>query len=167
MKKLVLLSLLALSYISLSAQSAGTDRLFLAYRGAEGVTSLYIPGFLCRFAAAVGDLDPEEEQLLRTIKSIRILSVENSRLNEKVNFVEEIKPRVIDKNYETLLEVHDQNEHVIIYAREKNDCIRELTIVVGGDENALVCIKGRLDRDLLYALSEVTGISELSHTKNL
>ena len=167
MKKLVLLTLLILVSISLSAQLTETDRLYHAYRGSDGVVSIYIPGFLCRFAAAVGDMDPEEEELLRTIKSIRILSVESSHLNSKVNFVEEINPQRIDKRYQILLEVHDTDEHVIIYAREKNDCIKELMIVVGGDENALVCIKGRLNRDLLHALADVTGIDEFSHTKKL
>lgn len=167
MKKLVLLTLLILTSVSISAQPAETDRLYRAYRGADGVVSLYIPGFLCRFAAAVGDMDAEEEELLRTIKSIRILSIESSRLNDKVNFVEEINTERIDRNYQILLEVHDADEHVIIYAREKDNCIRELTVVVGGDENTLVCIKGRIDHDLLYALAEVTGIDEFSHTKKL
>jgi hypothetical protein len=167
MKKLVLLSLLVIIANTSFAQGTETDRLYHAYRGADGVVSIFIPGFLCRFAAAIGDMDPEEEELLRTIKSIRILSIENSHLNNKVNFVEEIKPNRMDKKYKTLLEVHEKNEDVIIYAREKNESIRELTIIVGGDENTLVCIKGRLNRDLLHVLSEVTGITECSHTKKL
>ena len=167
MKKLIVLSLLAIFSQVMTAQPIGTGKLYTAYRGSDGVISLYIPGFLCRFAAAIGDLEPDEEKLLRAIKSIRILSVEDSRLNEKINFVEEINTARIGKEYEKLLEVHDKNEHVLIYAKHKNDLIRELTIIVGGDDNALVCIKGRLDHDLLYALTEVTGITECNYTKEL
>lgn len=166
--KLILTSILALLFIAINAQPFETDRLYNDYRGADGVVSIYIPGFLCRFAAAVADLDAGEEELLRTIRSIKILAIDdNDRLNEQVNFVEEINFDRINDRYQTLLEVHDGDEDVLIFAKEKNQHIRELTIVVGGDDNALVCIKGRMNRDLLYALTEVTGIEEFRYTKEL
>ncbi len=167
MKKLIIVSLIALASISLTAHPSQTDKLFIKYRGMEGVMSLYIPGFLCRFAASIADLDRAEEELLRTIRSIKILTVEHPMMNHSLNFVKEIRTDRVDDRYQLLLEVHEQEEDVLIFAREKNNCITELTIVIGGDENALICIKGRMDHDLLYALSEVTGISECSHTREL
>ncbi len=167
MKKLIIISLVALTSFSVSAQPSQTDKLFIKYRGMDGVMSLYIPGFICRFAASVADLDAEEEELLRTIRSIKILTVEHPVLNHTLNFAKEINCDRMDSRYELLLEVHEEDEDVLIFAREKNHRITELAIVVGGDENAVVCIKGRMDHDLLYALSEVTGISECSHTSEL
>ena len=167
MKKLIILSLIALFSFNAWAQPSQTDKLFLKYRGMDGVTSLYIPGFLCRFAASVADLDQAEEELLRTIRSIKILTVEHPGLNHELNFAKEIRVERMDKRYELLLEVHEQTEDVLIFAREKNHRVTELAIIVGGDENTVVCIKGRMDHDLLYALSEVTGISEFSYTSEL
>ncbi len=167
MKKLIILSLIALLSLNAGAQPSQTNKLFLKYRGMDGVTSLYIPGFLCRFAASIADLDKAEEELLRAIRSIKILTVENHQLNHELNFAKEIRKDRMDDRYQLLLEVHEQDEDVLIFAREKNDCITELTIITGGDENALICIKGRMDHDLLYALSEVTGISECSYTSEL
>jgi len=167
MKKLIILSFIALLSFSAVAQPSQADKLFIKYRGMDGVMSFYIPGFICRFAASVGDLDAEEEELLRTIRSIKILTVEHPVLNHKLNFAKEIRYDRMDERYQLLLEVHDPEEDVLIFAREKNHCITELVIIVGGDENAMVCIKGRMDHDLLYALSEVTGISECSFTREL
>lgn len=167
MKKLIFVSLFAFASVSLTAQPSQADMLFVKYRGMDGVISFYVPGFLCRFAASIADLDREEEQLLRSIRSVKILTVEHSGLNHELNFAKEIRCDRMDKRYELLLEVHEADEDVLIFAREKNHCIAELVIVVGGDENAVVCIKGRMDHDLLYALSEVTGISECSHTREL
>lgn len=167
MKKLIIFSIIALASISLTAQPSQTDKLFVKYRGMDGVTSFYIPGFLCRFAASIADLDAEEEELLRTIRSIKILTVEHPGLNSELNFAREVRRERMDNRYQLLLEVHESDEDVLIYARERNQCITELAIVVGGDENTLVCIKGRMDHDLLYALSEVTGISECSFTREL
>jgi len=167
MKKLIIFSFIALLSFSAVAQPSQTDKLFIKYHGMEGVTSFFIPGFLCRFAASVADLDAEEEELLRTIRSIKILTVEHPDLNHELNFAEEIRCDRMDKRYQLLLEVHETNEDVLIFAREKNHCIIELAVIVGGDENTVVCIKGRMDHDLICALSEVTGISECSHTREL
>ncbi len=167
MKKLIILSCIALFSFSAAAKSPQTDKLFIKYRHMDGVTSLYIPGFLCRFAASIADLETAEEELLRTIKSIKILTVEHPELNHSLNFVKEIRTDRLNDQYQLLLEVHDPKEDVLILAREKNDRITELTIIIGGDENTLICIKGRMDHDLLYALSEVTGISQCAYTREL
>ena len=60
-----------------------------------------------------------------------------------------------------LLEVHDGTEDVIIAAREKRGKITDLIIVVGGDENVLVHVRGRMNSNLLENLAEVAGVDEL------
>ena len=66
-----------------------------------------------------------------------------------------------------LMEVHDGDEDVIIAAREKNGKIRDLIVVVGGDENVLVHVRGRMNNDLMENLAEVAGIDELHFTSQL
>ena len=114
---------------------------------------------------AIGDLDREEKALLRSMRSVTVLTIEDEYLYPGVNFTEEIK--LSSDHYKLLLEVHDEDEDVIIAAREKNGKLRDLIVVVGGDENVLVHVRGRMDSDLLENLAEVAGIDELHVTAQL
>jgi len=84
-----------------------------------------------------------------------------------MNFVEEINRGRLRDDYLLLLTVHESYEDVLILGRGSNGYIRDLIIAVGGDENVLVCIKGRMDTDLLGILYEATGIEECHHTKGI
>jgi hypothetical protein len=66
-----------------------------------------------------------------------------------------------------MLEVHGGDEDVIIAAREKKGKIRDLVVVVGGDDNVLVHVRGRMESDLLENLSEVAGVDELHFTADI
>jgi len=164
----VLLSLVVLAIGSgIFAQSGDINRLYYTYQGESDVISMYIPGFLCRLAANLGDLEEEEEILLRSIKSIKLLVVENDWINERVNFVDEINLNRRNSDYVEMLTVHEADQDVLILGRKKGEIIRDLVIIVGGEENVMVSIKGRLDADMLYALSGVTGIEQTKYTKEL
>jgi hypothetical protein len=167
MKKVFLQFVLVLCMSGLYAQTSDINRLFASYRGEEDVLSLYIPGFLCRLGAAIGDVDNAERELLYSISSIRIMVSENPELNRHINFAREINLDKLNNHYVVLLTAYEQDESVIILGRENNGYIRDLVIAVGGEENVLICIKGRMDTDLLGILHEVTGIEECKYTKEI
>jgi hypothetical protein len=166
MKRIIFPFAFLLIVSGLAAQSE-IDHLFNSYRGEDDVISLYIPGFLCRMGATLGDLDDAERELLNSIKSVRLLVSENEELNQHVNFVKEISSRKHRSDYVSLLEVHDSGDDVLILGREKEGYISDLFIVIGGDDNAVICIKGRMDKNLLDALYEVTGIEECLYAKEM
>ena len=64
MKRIIVPIAFLLIVSGLAAQSSEIDHLFNSYRGEEDVISLYIPGFLCRMGATLGDLDDAERELL-------------------------------------------------------------------------------------------------------
>jgi len=70
-------------------------------------------------------------------------------------------------DYKLMLEIHDGDEDVIIAVRERRGKITDLLVVVGGEENTLVHVRGRMDCDLLEELGEVSGIKELKVTAKL
>ncbi|KPK85920.1 MAG: hypothetical protein AMS27_06300 [Bacteroides sp. SM23_62_1] len=167
MKKVILQFLLALTVTGLFAQKPDINRLFVSCRGEEDVISIYIPGFLCRLGASLGDLEDAERELLCSISSIRILVSENPELNRKINFAKEIHKGKPEDDYRILLTVHESDQDVVILGRENKGYIRDLIIAVGGDENVLVCIKGRVGSDLLDALYGVTGIEECKYMREI
>ncbi len=161
MKKIILSALIIAVGVSLYAQPAGIDRLYYSYKGEEGVVSLRIPGFVMKLAGSIADLDREEKQLLRSLRSVTVLTIKETDLYPGVNFTEEVNLSHIKGGYHLLLEVHDGTEDVIIAAREKRGKITDLIIVVGGDENVLVHVRGRMNSNLLENLAEVAGVDEL------
>ena len=167
MKKLILSALIITMGVSLFAQSAGVDRLYYNYKGEEGVVALRIPGFLLKLAGSIADLDREEKQLLRSLRSVTVLTIEETDLYPDVNFTEEVDLSRMKGGYQMLLEVHDGDEDVVIAAREKKGKITDLIVVVGGDENVLVHVRGRMQSDLLENLAEVAGIDELKFTAKI
>jgi hypothetical protein len=167
MKKLFISTLILAFSLTLIAQPAGFDRLYYQYKGEEGVVALKIPGFVLKLAGSFADLDREEKALLRSLRSVTVLTIEESHLYPDVNFTEEINLSRLNNDYKLLMEVHNADEDVIIAAREKNGKLRDLIVVVGGDENVLVHVRGRMESDLLENLAEVAGVDELHFTAQL
>ena len=161
MKKIILSALIITFGLTLFAQPAGFDRLYYNYKGEEGVVALRVPGFVIKLAGSIADLDREEKQLLRSLRSVTVLTIEESDLYPDVNFTEEVNLSRMKGGYQILLEVHDGGEDVVIAAREKKGKITDLIVVVGGDENVLVHVRGRMNSNLLESLAEVAGIEEL------
>ena len=166
-KKLFFSAILLTFGLSMFAQPAGFDRLYYEYKGEEGVVALKIPGFVMKLAGSMADLDREEKALLKSLRSVTVLTIEEGHLYPGVNFTKEINLSNMRGGYKMLMEVHDGDEDVIIAAREKDGKLRDLIVVVGGDENVLVHVRGRMDSDLLENLAEVAGVDELHFTAQL
>ncbi len=167
MKKIILAAVLSAFCITLFAQPDGINRLYYEYKGEEGVVALRIPGFVMKLAGSIADLEGPERDLLRSLKSVTVLTIEENHLYPGVNFTEEVDLSNMRGGYKLLLEVHDGDEDVLIAAREKNGKIRDLIVVVGGNDNVLVHVKGRMESDLLENLSQVAGIDELRFTADI
>jgi len=167
MKKAIFSALILAFSISLFAQPAGFNDLYYDYKGEEGVVALRIPGFVMKLAGSIADLEGPEKDLLRSLRSVTVLTIEENHLYPGVNFTEEVNLDHMRNGYQVLLEVHDGDEDVIIAVREKKGKIRDLIVVVGGGDNVLVHVRGRMESNLLENLSEVAGIDELHFTADI
>ena len=167
MKKVIFSVLIIAFSISLFAQPSGFNKLYYDYKGEEGVVALKIPGFVMKIAGSIADLDGPERDLLRSLRSVTVLTIDESDLYPGVNFTEEVNLSNMRGGYQLLLEVHDGDEDVVIAAREKNGKIRDLIVIVGGSDNVLVHVRGRMESDLLENLAGVAGVDELHFTAQL
>jgi hypothetical protein len=167
MKHALFFFLVSLVASGLQAQKNEFNEIYDAFRGEEGVVSLYVPGFLCRLAAHVPDLEREEQALLRSIKSIRLMVIENPEINRQVNLAKVLSHVDRDPGVVPLLTVHDDDEDVLILARQEKEIVSELYVIVGGSENVMIRIRGRMDRDLMKCLYDVTGIEETRLTRKI
>jgi len=156
MKRLMML-MAVLVPMALAAQKSPVDKLFDKYANQKGFTTVNISGKLLGFAGKMDTGDPETSKMLNNLTGIRILSVEDDKITGKLDFYEELEKDGFFKNnnYESLMDVTESDQIVRFYAREAGEGkFSELLLVVGGDDNTLISIRGLIDPE---NIGKITG----------
>ena len=109
------------------------------------------------------DLDDDElEDVINNLKSIRILTVDDPELNNKLNFFRELEKDLNLNGYEELMVVKESDKDLKFLVKEKGKRIDELLMIGGGPgQNVLISIKGDLDLKNIASISKTMGIEEL------
>lgn len=161
MKKLLMTLILLIPLWVMAQDNSPIDKLFNKYANKDGFTTVNISGKLLSFASKFDESKSSETAMLEKLTGIRILSVENKDLNKDLNFYKELEADGFFKNhkYEVLMEVTDKDEVVRFYGRagEKGK-LSELLLVVGGNDNTLISIRGEIDPD---DIGKITGSLDL------
>jgi len=161
MKKILMTLVLLIPLWVMAQDNSPIDKLFNKYANREGFTTVNISGKLLSFASKFDESKSSETAMLEKLSGIRILSVENKDLNKDLNFYKELEADGFFKNhnYEVLMEVTDKDEVVRFYGRagEKGK-LSELLLVVGGNDNTLISIRGVIDPD---DIGKITGSLDL------
>jgi hypothetical protein len=154
MKKLILLPVVLFIVFTSCEYDRGVSEAYMKYRHREGVTSMTVPGWVIRMASRLGDMNKEERELLQSIDKVRILTIENDDLNARVNLHKEFYRKISEnKELEELMAVREDGEQVTIFGKADDEVIHELIILVGGNDNALIHIKGRLKPEMVASLA--------------
>lgn len=168
MRRIIIISIALFTLTTtIAAQSLATERLYQKYRGERGVISLYLPGAFLKIASRIADLEGPERDLLRSVRSMRVLTIEDAARFPEANFVKEAKLNAHNGAYQVLVEVHDGTEDVLIMGRVKNGKMKDMLVLVGGSENVMVHIKGRVDADMMGALASIAGAEGISQLSSL
>lgn len=168
MKKFISTGLLFWAVISLMAQNNPIDELFDKYSEKEGFTSVYISGKMFGFLAGDSKTETGERNLFSRLKSIRILSVEDSLLNKNINFYDELSPKLNLKTYEEMMVIKEGKENTRFLLKQNGDIITELLMISGGPgNNSLIMITGDLDLKTISEISKSYGINEMKTLENL
>ncbi|MGQ8338306.1 DUF4252 domain-containing protein [Sunxiuqinia sp. A32] len=158
MKRFVILLILLIPLFGM-AQKSPVDKLFDKYANKEGMTTVNISGALLGFASKI-DSGPEAD-ILSGLEGVRILAVDDDELNKSLDFYKELDDDGFFKNhdYEVLMEVTEKDEVVRFYARNAGGGkFSELLLVVGGDDNALISIRGIIDPE---NIGKITGALDI------
>lgn len=159
MKKIILLITAFCIVALLNAQTSAIDDIFEKYSERDGFTTVTISGKLLSLFAGK---KVEGSDIINKLTSIRILSVEDSLLNQSVNFYKELTKKLDISSYEELMAVKEGSDVTKFLVKQKGDVISELLVIIGGPgDNTLISIKGDLDLKSLSELSNETGIDEL------
>lgn len=168
MKKFILIITSICMTALLQAQTNAIDEMFDKYSEKDGFTTVFISSKLLGLFVGKESEGNEGSDIIRRLKSIRILSVEDSLLNYNVNFYKELSKKLDLSVYEELMVVKEGSDMTKFLIRQNGDIITELLVVTGGPgDNTLISIKGDLDMKMISDLSKSTGIDELKDLENL
>lgn len=157
MKRILLTLVVLIPLLVMAQEGSPIDKLFNKYANKDGFTTVNISGKLLSFASKLDESKSKETEMLAKLSGIRILSVENKELNKNLNFFKELEADGFFKNhnYEVLMEVTEKDEVVRFFGRSgEKGKLSELLLVVGGDDNTLISIRGVIDPD---DIGKITG----------
>jgi hypothetical protein len=168
MKKLIILSTALCMFTVIQAQTNAIDQMFDKYAEKEGFTTISISSKLLSLFIPKDAKREDGSDIITRLKSIRILSVEDSLLNMNLNFYKELSNKLDLSVYEELMVVKEGSEVTKFLIRQTGDIISELLVIIGGPhDNTLISIKGDLDLKSLSELSKNTGMEELKSLEDI
>jgi len=168
MKKSFLLITALILTISIQAQTNPIDEMFNKYSEKDGFTTVSISSRMFSMFASLDTENPDTDNLIRRLKSIRILTVEDSVLNINLNFYTEISKKLDLNMYEELMVVREGRDITKFLIRQTGEIISELLVIKGGPGgNSLISIKGDLSMKNISDLSKNIGIQELKTLEEL
>jgi hypothetical protein len=162
MKK-IFLSLTALCLVLIiKAQSNPVDEMFNKYSEKQGFTVVSISS---RMFSMFANKDPENkdtDDIISKLKSIKILSVEDSLQNKNLNFYTELSKKLDLSVYEELMVVKTGPDITKFLIKQNGNTISELLVIKGGPGgNSLISIKGELNLKNISDMSKSIDIQEL------
>ncbi len=141
MKKLFLFIVLTITATVLNAQKS-IDDLFDKYAGKDGFTTVTISGNLLKLAHCLGDND-EEDAIPLNITEIRILAQEDNSMKVE-NFYNLVINDIDLKNYDEFMRVKKSDQDLRMLVRSEGNKFKEFLLVAGGNDNALIQVKGNM-----------------------
>jgi hypothetical protein len=166
-KLLICLSGLFLTVI-IQAQTNPIDEMFSKYSEKDGFAVVTISSKMFSMFANLDNENKDADDIMQRLKSIRILSVEDSLLNQNLNFYSELSKKLDMSVYEELMVIKEGKDITKFLIRQNGNVISELLVITGGPAgNSLISIKGDLNLKNISDLSKNTGIQELKNLEKI
>jgi hypothetical protein len=153
MRRLLLFTLLTITSTFVFGQKS-IDALFDKYAGKDGFTTVTINGNLLKFARCLDkDAGHDNSSFPAGVTEIRILSQEDTTMNVENFYKMAIKD--IDLNlYEEFMRVKNSEQDLRMLVRTEGNKFKEFLMIAGGEDNAIIQIKGNLTIDDAKKISE-------------
>ena len=147
------------------AQNDAIGKFFSQYENDDKFTVVSVSPRMFKMMSKIkwDDVSADVKQTIQQITSLRILTTESNGLQ----YYKEAIKKLNVAEYEELMTVKSEGDHVKFLAKEKNNIITELLMLVGGDEFVLMSITGNIDLDKISKLGETLNIQGMDNLKDL
>jgi len=146
----------------MQAQSNPVDEMFNKYSEKQGFTVVSISSKMFSLFANKDPENKDADNVINKLKSIKILSVEDSLLNKNLNFYSELSKKLDLSVYEELMVIKEGPDITKFLIKQNGNIISELLVVKGGPGgNSLISIKGELNLKNISDMSKSLDMQEL------
>lgn len=165
-----ILAAMTLSVSVLHAQDA-IDKYFEKYAANPDFVSIVVSSKMFELFANIQPDAPQNaefKEAIKGLKGIKILAYDQSdKPNAQItDFRTAIKN--VGSEYEILMSIDERDEKVRFYILESGDIIKELFMVVGGENNLfLMSLVGDIDLEKMSTLSKNMNIGGMNYLDNL
>lgn len=125
---------------SCNAQKS-VDRLFQKYSDKEGYTCFSISGNLLNIAARLDNDEGKDRDIEAKITGVRILTQKGNNY-DKINFHNAVMKDLDLSDYEEMMRVTESDQDMRMLVRTEGRRVKEFLLVTGGEDNALIQVKG-------------------------
>jgi hypothetical protein len=162
------LTIVALLFASLTsfAQEDAITKYFNKYVDDAKFSAVYISPKMFSMVSKIEieDMEPELQEVIRSMKGLRILHTEENAMQ----YYNEALKTINTTEYELLMTARGDGENVRFMVKDKGDIIEELLMIVGGNENfALLSFIGNIDLKKIGKLAKALDIDNLEYLENL
>jgi hypothetical protein len=162
MKKILLAFSALCITLAMNAQSGPVEDMFNKYSEKPGFTVVSISSKMFSMFANKDNENKNADDIIGRLKSIKILSVEDSLLNKNLNFYTELSKKIDLSVYEELMVVKEGPDITKFLIKQTGSIISELLVITGGPAgNSLISIKGDLNLKNISDLSKSLDMQEL------
>jgi hypothetical protein len=167
MKSLILSFFILLGYTAASvAQQDAIMKYFDKYVEDTRFSAVYISPKMFSMVSKIEieDMEPEVQEVIRSMKGLRILHTEQNALQ----FYNEALKTISTNEYELLLTARNEGENVRFMVKDNGDIVEELLMIVGGEKNfAMLSFLGNIDLKKIGKLAKVLEIDNLQYLDKL
>jgi hypothetical protein len=143
MKRLLLFIALTITATIVYGQKS-IDALFERYSGKDGFVTFTLNGNLLKLAAFLDDDEYDDENSISAnITQIRILTQEDEDIRVD-NFYDMVINDINLELYEEFMSVKKANQDLRMLVRAEGNRFKEFLLIAGGEDNALIQIKGNM-----------------------
>ncbi len=168
-----LFTFLAITVLSISSSFAQADAIanfFEKYMDDERFTMVYVTPRMFQMLDRLSpdDIDdPDADVVLQVAKDLRGLRILTTDQNPQ-GFYKEFNAKFSKSNYEPLMLVRDKGSDIQFLIDESNDYIRELVMLVGGqDEFVVLSFTGNIDINKVSKLAKELSLPGGEHLEKL
>jgi len=154
------------SAISSFAQEDAIMKYFSKYVDDQRFSAVYISPKMFGMVAKIEieDMEPEVQEVIRSMKGLRILHTEQNSLQ----YYNEAIKAINTNEYELLLTARENGENVRFMVKDNGDIVEELLMLVGGEKNfAMLSFLGNIDLKKVGKLAKALKIDNLQYLEKL
>lgn len=162
MKNIIATLVLLFAMQGVFAQDNAIEKYFQKYEDKESFTSVYVSEYMFSLFADIDMENSEDEEVMEVLQGLKSLQVLTTEENGK-KYYEEALGMIDQKEYKVLMKVRDGDTNVrFLIKRDKNQ-VKELLLLVGGDEFVLLSIVGNINLKKISKLAKHMDIQGMEH----